>query len=56
MKLQVPSYIPYITERSSSSNSWNATALVSSTGNDYREQYCKIDFKNKLGCITFSIL
>ncbi len=57
MKLQVP---PYITERSSSSNSWNATTLVSSTDvafhSDYRDQYCKMEFKYKLGYILLFIL
>ena len=42
----------YISERDSSTNTWNATALVS-TDNDYGDQYCKMEFsKDKVGKIT----
>ncbi|MBG5975846.1 hypothetical protein KAH51_08145 [Proteus vulgaris] len=42
----------YITERDSSSNTWNATALVS-TDSDYGDQYCKMEFsKDKTGKIA----
>ncbi|WP_272684339.1 hypothetical protein [Providencia sp. PROV141] len=42
----------YITERDSSSDSWNATALVR-TDNDFGEQYCKMEFsKDKTGKIA----
>ncbi|MEY1237244.1 hypothetical protein AB7102_06730 [Providencia manganoxydans] len=42
----------YITERDLSSNTWNATALVS-TDSDYGDQYCKMEFSmDKAGKIA----
>ncbi|CAB5602230.1 MULTISPECIES: hypothetical protein [Providencia] len=42
----------YITERDLSSNTWSATALVS-TDSDYGDQYCKMEFSmDKAGKIA----